>query len=112
AYPDVPLFRYDYTPLTEAQIVEKLAGPARVGPSGKAALENDLAGKSLRVVTNGAGTLEWRFGPGNRVTFGDMEAGYGALTLDHVTLIAHLVPGKPQGYAIVWDRNYNLATVF
>jgi hypothetical protein len=112
AYPDVPLFRYDYTPLTEAQIVEKLAGPARVGPSGKAALENDLAGKSLRVVTNGAGTLEWRFGPGNRVTFGDTEAGYGALTLDHVTLIAHLVPGKPQGYAIVWDRNNNLATVF
>jgi hypothetical protein len=112
AYPDVPLFRYDYTPLTEAQIVQKLAGPARVGPSGKAALENDLAGKSLRVVTNGAGTLEWRFGPGNRVTFGDTEAGYGALTLDHVTLIAHLVPGKPQGYAIVWDRNNNLATVF
>jgi len=112
AYPDVPLFRYAYTPLTEAQIVEKLAGPARVGPSSKAALESDLAGTTLRIVTDGAGTLAWRFGSGNRVTFDNVEAGYGALTVDHVTLIAHLVPGKAKAYAVAWDRRSNLATVF
>ena len=112
AYPDVPLFRYAYTPLTEAQILEKLAGPARVGPSSKAGLESDLAGTSLRIVTDGAGTLTWQFGSGNRVTFDGADAGYGALTVDHVTLIGHLVPGKAKGYAIAWDRHSNLATVF
>ena len=112
AYPDVPLFRYEYTALTEAQIVEKLVGPARIGPGSKDGLESDLAGTNLRIVTNGAGTFSWQFGKGNRVTFDNTEGGYGALTLDHVTLIAHLVPGRPKGYAIAWDRRNNLATVF
>lgn len=112
AYPDVPLFRYAYTPLTEAQIVEKLVGPARIGPASRAGLESDLAGTNLRIVTNGTGSLSWQFGQGNRVTFDNTEAGYGALTLDHVTLIAHLVPGRAQAYAIAWDRHNNLATVF
>ena len=112
AYPDVPLFRYAYTPLTEAQIVEKLAGPARVGPSSRATLESDLAGTNLRIVTDGAGTLSWQFGQNNRVTFDNVEAGYGALTLDHVTLIAHLVPNTAKGWAIAWDRHNNLATIF
>lgn len=112
AYPDVPLFRYPYTDLSEAQVVEKLSAPARVGPSSKANLETDLAGTSLRIVTDGAGTLTWRFGANRRVTFDNVETGYGALTLDHVTLIAHLIPGTAKGYAIAWDRKSNLATVF
>lgn len=112
AYPDVPLFRYPYTPLTEAQIAAKLAPAAQGGPGSKGALETDLAGTSLRVITDGAGTLFWQFGTGNRVTFDGKEAGYGALTLDHVTLVAHLVPGTSKAYAIAWDRRNNLATVF
>ena len=31
AYPDVPLFRYPYTDLSQAQIAAALAAPARVG---------------------------------------------------------------------------------
>lgn len=112
AYPDVPLYRYEYTKLTEAQILNKLAPAAQGGPGGKGTLETDLAGTSLRIVTDGAGTMFWRFGSGNRVTFDGAEGGYGALTLDHVTLIAHLVPGAPKGHAIAWDRHSNLATVF
>ena len=109
AYPSVPLFRYPYTQLTEAQIRAKLAPAAQAGPGSKSALETDLAGTSLRIVTDGAGTLNWQFGAGNRVTHDGATGGYGALTLDHVTLIAHLVPNTTKGWAIAWDRHNNLA---
>jgi hypothetical protein len=112
AYPDVPLFRYPYTALTEAQIQAKLAPAAQGGPGSKGGLETDLTGTSLRIVTDGAGTLTWQFGQGNRVTFGGATGGYGALTLDHVTLIGHVVPNSTKAYAIAWDRRNNLATVF
>ncbi|MBO9517077.1 MAG: MoaF N-terminal domain-containing protein [Porphyrobacter sp.] len=112
AYPDVPLFRYPYTQLTTAQVKAKLAEVARGGPGSKGPLDTDLAGTNLRVVTDGAGTLTWQFGQGNTLTFEGAEAGYGALTLDHVTLITHLVPNSTRGYAIAWDRHSNLATVF
>lgn len=112
AYPDVPLFRYPYTELTEDRIAAALRGPAAGGPGGTGDAENDLAGTELHFVNEAGGTLSWRFGAGNRVTFENEEAGYGALTLDHVTLIAHLVPGTLRGYAIAWDRRSDLATVF
>ena len=47
AYPDVPLFRYPYTDLSEAQIAAALAAPAQVGPGSKGPLDNNLAGKVL-----------------------------------------------------------------
>jgi len=112
AYPDVPLFRYPWTDLSEAQIAAKLAPAAQGGPGSKGALETDLAGTTLRIVTDGAGTLAWQFGQGNRVTFENATGGYGALTLDHVTLITHLVPNTTKGWVIAWDRHSNLATVF
>ena len=111
AYPSVPLFRYPYTDLTEAQIMAKLAPAATAGPGSKSRLETDLSGTALRIITDGAGTLFWQFGQGNRLTHDGKEAAYGALTLDHVTLIAHLVPGTTKGWAIAWDRKSNLATV-
>ncbi|MEO6151937.1 MAG: MoaF N-terminal domain-containing protein [Croceibacterium sp.] len=112
AYPDVPLFRYPYTDLSAAQIQAKLAPAAAAGPASKAKLETDLAGTALRIVTDGAGTLFWQFGSGNTVTFDGKSARYGALTLDRVTLITHLVPQSSKAYAIVWNRANNLATVF
>jgi len=112
AYPDVPLFRYAYTALTEAQVVDKLTAPARVGPASRSNLETDLAGTNLRIVTDGGGTHSWSFGPNRRATFDNVEGGYGALTVDHVTLITHVVPGSARANAIVWDRRSNLATVF
>ncbi|HEU4650131.1 MAG TPA: MoaF N-terminal domain-containing protein, partial [Croceibacterium sp.] len=112
AYPDVPLFRYPYTDLSETQIAAKLAAAALAGPGSKGALERDLAGTTLRVVTDGAGTLTWQFGPGNQVTFDNATGRYGALTLNHVTLIAQVVPNSTKAYAIAWNRLNNLATVF
>ncbi|MEO6040275.1 MAG: MoaF N-terminal domain-containing protein [Croceibacterium sp.] len=112
AYPDVPLFRYPYTDLTQAQAAAKLAPAVAAGPGSKGKLESDLAGTALRIVTDGAGTLLWQFGPGNQVTFEGKQAGYGALTIDKTTLITHLVPQSTRAYAIVWNRLTNLATVF
>ena len=111
AYPGVPLFRYPYTDLSEAQIAARLAPAALAGPGSKARFE-DLAGTTLKVVTDGAGALTWQFGPGGKVTFEGKQAGYGALALGPVTLVAHLVPGTTKAYAVVWNRSANLATVF
>ena len=111
AYPSVPLFRYPWTELSEAQIKASLAPAAQGGPGSKGGLESDLAGVTLRIVTDGAGTLSWQFAPGNRVTFDGATGGYGALTLDHVTLISHVVPDSTRAFAIAYDRRNNLATV-
>ena len=112
AYPDVPLFRYPYTNLTNAQIVSKLNPASAAGPTSKGALETNLAGTRLRIVLDGADPLTWQFGQNGRVTMGGQEVGYGALTMGHVTLISHLMPGAMEGWAIVWDRQSDLATVF
>lgn len=111
AYPSVPLFRYPYSQLSEAQIGAKLAPAAAGGPGSKGALETGLAGQTVRVVTDGGGTHTWQFGTGNRVTFNGATGGYGALTLDHVTLFTHVVPGSTRAWAVAWDRHNNLATV-
>lgn len=112
AYPDVPLFRYAYTALTEAQVAEKLAAPALAGPTSRAALE-DLGTREVTFVAADGARLAWTFGPDRTVALaGERPGKYGALTVDHVTLVAHLVPGTMRGYALAWDRQHNLATVF
>ena len=113
AYPDVPLFRYPYTDLTKAQVTAKLDAAAQGGPGHKGSLDGaDLAGRNLRFVSDGGPSWSWAFGPNNRVTFDGKTAGFGALDLGHVTLVAHLVPGTAKAFALVWDRTSNLATVF
>jgi hypothetical protein len=111
AYPDVPLFRYPYTELTRAQVAEKLREPALGGPGSAATLE-ELTRETLAFVAEDGTRINWRFSPGRQVAVdGGPPATYGALTLDHMTLIAHLVPGTMRGYAIAWDRHDNRATV-
>ena len=65
AYPDVPLFRYPYTDLSEAQATAALAAPGRVGPAGKGPLDNNLSGKVLNFTGDGGSKLSWTFGNGN-----------------------------------------------
>ena len=80
-------------------------------PGSKGELES-LGAADLRFMGEDGTRLSWQFAPGNRVSLdGGQPAGYGALTLDHVTLIAHLVPGTTRGYAIAWDQRNNRATV-
>ena len=112
AYPDIPYFRYDYTELSEAQIANKLQGAAVAGPGSEGELEQ-ITREQLSFVGADGTRLTWNFGPNRTVALQGEQAGrYGALTQDHVTLIAHLIPGTMRGYAIVWDRHDNRATVF
>jgi MoaF N-terminal domain/MoaF C-terminal domain len=115
-YPKEQMHRIAYTKLTERQIGEKLRAAA-AGPSSVAPLADVFAGQSLRIVTDNGPELRYSFERGNRLSVREnggaaAEAGYGALTLDDVALISHMLPGTQRGYNIVIDRKTDLATVF
>lgn len=112
AYPDVPLFRYDYTDMGEMEIARKLAPAALAGPASRGPLEEISPHEVVFVAADGT-RLAWTFSAGRQVALaGERTGTYGALTVDHITLIAHLVPGTLRGYALAWDRHDNRATVF
>src|SRR5688572_1137446 len=109
------MHRIKYTKLTPEQIAGKLA--AVNGPTSASPLSDALAGKTLRIVLDGAPALTYRFADRTRlsVTEGDgaaVQAGYGALALDRVVLFSHLGPRTQRGYTVIVDQESNLATVF
>lgn len=112
AYPDVPLFRYAFTNLSEREIASKLRDAAASGPQSSAPRDPSVAGKSFQFSSTSGPSLQWVFGTDGTLRFEGQRAGYHALILDHVTLFAHLVPGTMQAYAVAWDQTSNLATVF
>ena len=116
-YPKLQMHRIAYTKLTERQIADKLAPLARSGPASASPLSDAFAGKSIRIVTDKGPVLAYRFGKTGRLSVaenggGALDAGFGALTLDSVAFFSHMIPGTQRGYAVVIDRDTNLATVF
>ncbi|HWJ69030.1 MAG TPA: MoaF N-terminal domain-containing protein [Sphingobium sp.] len=116
-YPDVPLYRYPYTKLTEQQILARLTPKAKAGPESQSARYDGLVGQSLRIVTDGGPTLSYRFRSPTQLAVSEgegrpIEAGYGALLQDHVLLITHLIPGTQRGYVVTIDQKTRLVTVF
>lgn len=123
AYPDMPLFRVEWSALDEATIAARLDGVEMRGPASASPTLQSLAGQSLRIVcgqgtTGGDGpTLAYAFASGSRLSLSEngaaaVQAGYGALDLGHVTFFAHLIPGTLRGYAVVVDNHTRAATVF
>jgi MoaF N-terminal domain/MoaF C-terminal domain len=115
-YPKEQMHRIAYTKLTERQISEKLRSAAE-GPVSVSAPSDVLAGERLRIVTDNGPALRYEFRSDRRLSFSEndgtaIEAGYGALALDHVALITHMVPGTQRGYNVIIDRDSGLATVF
>lgn len=115
AYPQEQMHRVAYTKLTEAQIAAKLA--AAQGPKSASPLSAVLAGKSLRIVTDNGPTLSYRFASDTRLSLSEndgraVDAGYGALTLEHIAFFSHLLPGTQRGYHVIVDQRSGLATVF
>ncbi|HWJ70881.1 MAG TPA: MoaF N-terminal domain-containing protein [Sphingobium sp.] len=115
--PQVPMHRYAFTKLDDNQIGAALARVAATGPVSASPLSDALKGKSIRIVTDGDGpALAYRFTANNRLTLSEnggkaIEAGYGALVQDHLTLFTHLIPGTLRGYGVVIDNKSNIATV-
>ena len=114
AYPKEQMHRIAYTKLTEAQVGAKLAGAA---PKSASPLADVFAGKSLTIATDSGPTLRYRFASANRLSVAEndgraVDADYAALTLEHVALFTHLVPGTQRGYHVAVDQSSGLATVF
>jgi hypothetical protein len=115
-YPQEQMHRIAYTKLDEQQIEAALRS-ARSGPASASQLADELAGISLRIVTDHGPSLSYRFASDRELSVAendgrDIDVGYGALMLDHVVLFSHLVPGTQRGYHVIVDRDTNLATVF
>src|SRR5260221_7720805 len=98
------MHRIAYTKLTEQQVAAKLA--ANAGPTSAAPTSGVFAGKTLKIVTDKGPTLAYTFSTNNRLRVAEndgapVDAGYGALTLRHVAVFTHLVPGTQRGYHVV-----------
>jgi hypothetical protein len=111
-----PMHRIKYTKLTKEQIDQKLS-PTAAGPACASQYSDVLAGKSLKIVTDDGPVLSYAFKSKNRLTLAEdagvpVESGYGALTLQQVVFISHMVPGTQKGYNVAVDLKSNLATVF
>ena len=116
-YPKQQMHRIKYTKLSEQYIQEKLNPAATNGPTSASPLLDDLAGKSIRIVTDKGPALSYKFHAENRLSVAEnggalINAGYGALMLDKVAFLSHMIPGTQRGYTVVVDRNTHLATVF
>ena len=99
-----------YTPLTEAQLREKLT-PI---PAPKGGTDAGLAGQNLRLVLDSGTELAYAFGA-ETLTLSEngaapIEAPYGARALEGVVLATHLLPGTLRGWVLVLDLAERLCT--
>jgi MoaF N-terminal domain/MoaF C-terminal domain len=113
-YPKEQMHRIAYTKLTKDQISDKLGGVS--GPTSASPLSDAFAGKSIRIVTDNGPALAYKFSGTNRLSLSEnggssVECGYGALMLDDIAFLSHMIPGTLRGYGVVIDRGTNLATV-
>ena len=113
---NIPMHRFPYTKLTKQQIGQKLKA-AESGPACASAFSDALAGKSLKIVTDGGPVLDYAFSDKNRLTLSEdggarVAAGYGALTLQKGIFFSHMIPGAQKGYNVFVDTATNRATVF
>ena len=116
-YPKEQLHRAAWTKLTPQQIAEKLKPAIASGPISASVPLSPPVGTSIRIVTDGGPTLEYRFGSkGGRASLIEnggvaVEVGIGVLNMQgEVDILAHLIPGTQRGYVVVTDAS-DMATV-
>ncbi|MBR3556911.1 MAG: hypothetical protein IKN89_13475 [Oscillospiraceae bacterium] len=109
------MFFTKFNPLTDEEVARKVDAQRRpaggdcgilAGKSFKARLEGEFAPKQLDYVFKDKETLVCTEN-GEEYT-----APYSAITLDHVTVFSHLVPGTTRGWHTVLDWRTNAITVF
>ncbi len=113
---NIPMHRFKYTKLTPQQVTEKLKA-ADAGPVSVSEFSDILAGKTLKIVTDGGPVLSYDFADKRQLTMTEnggakVKAGYGALTLKQMVFFSHMIPGSPRGFNVFIDLKTNLATVF
>ena len=113
---NIPMHRFKYTNLTKEQIDKKLI-PTAAGPNCVSEYSDVLAGKSLKIVTDGGPTLNYTFKDKRKLVLAEgggasVESGYGALTLKQVVFFSHMIPKTQKGYNVFVDLDTNLVTVF
>ena len=111
AYPDVPLFRYEYTDLSLDEVTRRLNAPALSGPQSLDA-SKDLANHVLHFRCEDGPDLDFHFSPEQRVEVGGAETAYHALAMGEITLVSLLIPREARGYALAWDEHTGRATLF
>jgi hypothetical protein len=111
------MHRIPYSDLTEGQVIQGLR-PALSGPSSRSTLSGSLAGKRIKIVTDGGGPrLEYTFRSARELELSEtggkpVRAGYGALESRDLLLVSHMIPGAQRGFQLVIDQRTSLATVF
>jgi len=116
-YRPLQMHRIAYSDLTEAQVFQALR-PAASGPTSQSPLSSALAGKRLKIVTDGGGpTLDYNFHNARELELSEKggkatRCGYGALQDRNLVLVSHMIPGTQRGYNLVVDQHSGLATVF
>ena len=115
-YRPLQMHRIPYSDLTEAQLAQALRLAAN-GPGSQSAPSSALAGKRLKIVTDGGPTLEYNFRSGRELELAEnggkaLKGGYGALESRGLVLLSHMIPGTQRGYQLVVDQQSRLATVF
>ena len=109
------MFFTKFNPLTDEEVARKVDAQRRpaggdcgilVGKSFKCRLDGEFAPKQLDYVFKDKETLVCTEN-GEEYT-----APYSAITLDHVTVFSHLVPGTTRGWHTVLDWRTNAITVF
>ena len=115
-YPKEQMHRIKYTKLTKEQIDRKLA-PTISGPVCKSEFSDVLAGKSIKIVTDDGPELRYEFKSKSRLTLSEdsgaaIECGYGALTLEQIVFVSHMIPNTQKGYCVIIDLENNLVTIF
>ena len=115
-YRPLQMHRIAYTDLTETQMTQLLR-PTANGPSSRSVVSNALAGKRIKIVTDGGPILEYAFRNGRELELSEnggktIKAKYGALESRSLVLISHMIPGTQRGYTLVVDQRTGLATAF
>jgi hypothetical protein len=113
---NTPMHRFKYTKLAKDPIASKLAR-ASAGPSCASELSDVLAGKTLKIITDGGPVLNYSFKGKNKLAFSEnggasIEAAYGALKLKQIAFFSHMTPNTLKGYNIFVDLDSHLVTVF
>jgi hypothetical protein len=115
-YRSVQMHRIPYTDLTESQVLRCL-GPAAAGPGAAGPLSQVLAGRRLKIVTDGGPALEYNFRTERELEFTlngakTVKAGYGAQQSGNLVLLSHWIPDSVRGFNLVIDQKTGLVTVF